>query len=238
MSLPKITQPLSELTIPSTKKRIKVRPMLVKEEKILLMAKKSENASDMLSAIKQVVNNCIIDDISLSKLANFDIEYLFLKIRAISISNIVELIMRQDEGGGQLKLIVDLDDVEVLFPEGVDNKIDISDDTFIVMKYPPASLYDDERLRDPEIDADKIFDIVIASCIDKIYQGDVAYDGSTATVDEILEFIENNVSPNEYAKIRKFIDNTPRLYHKIEYKDLKGETQVLELNSLTDFFTF
>jgi len=118
MALPKITHPMFDVIIPSTKTKIKIRPMLVKEEKILLMAKNGEEETEILAAVNQVVNNCIITDgIDVDKLALFDVEYLFVKIRAVSVSNVSKVSYKDNEDEKIYDFEVDLNNVEVKFPE-------------------------------------------------------------------------------------------------------------------------
>ena len=145
MSLPKIDYPIYNLTIPSLKKKCKFRPFLVKEEKLLLMAKESKNPSDILMTVKQVVNNCILDKtVKIEKLPIFDLEYIFLKLRALSVDNIVKITYKDFEDNKDYNFEINLEEVEVQFPEKVDNKIKLSDRSGIVMNYPNADLYDDK----------------------------------------------------------------------------------------------
>ena len=118
MALPKLTHPMFDVVVPSSKKVIKIRPMLVKEEKILLMAKTSDDPSEILSAVKQVVNNCIVDsDIDVEKFPLFDVEYIFIKIRSYSVSNISKVSYRDNEDNKVYDFEVDLEKVNVVFPE-------------------------------------------------------------------------------------------------------------------------
>lgn len=235
MALPKLTHPMFDVVIPSSKKKIKIRPMLVKEEKILLMAKTSDDASDILSAVKQVVNNCIVDsDIDVEKLALFDVEYIFIKIRAYSVSNISKVSYRDNEDNKVYDFEVDLDKVEVVFPEKLDMNFAINDTMGIIMKYPQASLYSDkEFLQSP---AEEVLDNLILNCIDKIYDGDTMMDPKTYPKEELKEFVEN-IDVNTYDKLRKFFNSLPILQYKITYKNENGNERNIELNSLTDFFT-
>lgn len=235
MALPKLTHPMFDVVIPSTKKKTKVRPMLVKEEKILLMAKTGEDASEILAAVKQVVNNCIVDsDINVDKLALFDIEYLFVRIRSISVSNISKVSYRDNEDNKVYDFDVDLEKVEVKFPETVEKNYPITDTTGIVMKYPEASLYSDKTFLD--VSAEKVLDTLIMRCIDKIYEGDKMIDPKNVPEEELTEFIDS-LDVTTYDKLRKFFNSLPTLYYKIEYKNEMGNERTIEMTSLTDFFT-
>lgn len=235
MPLPKLTHPMFDVIIPSSKKKIKIRPMLVKEEKILLMAKTGEDANEILNAVKQVVNNCIIDaDIDIEKLALFDIEYLFVKIRAFSVSNISKVSYKDNEDNKIYDFDVDLEKVEVRFPEKIEKSFAITDSTGILMKYPDASLYSNkEFLASPP---EKILDQLILNCIDKIYDGDDMIDPKKYPKAELEEFVEN-LDVTTYDKLRGFFNNLPSLYYKIEYKNSNGNERNIEMTSLTDFFT-
>lgn len=235
MPLPKLSHPIIDVVIPSTKKKIKLRPMLVKEEKILLMAKTSEDPTDILIAVKQIVNNCIIDsDVDIDKLALFDIEYLFLRIRSVSVSNITNVSYRDNDDEKIYDFEINLDEVEVKFPENINKNIKITDTMGIIMKYPEASLYADEEFM--KSSANEVIDMLIARCIDKLYDGDEMTDLSTYPKEEVLEFL-NSLDVNTYDQMRKFFNSLPSIYHKIEYTNAKGSERVIEMTSLSDFFT-
>lgn len=232
--LPKVAHPIFEDTIPSTKKKIKFRPMLVKEEKILLMAKETDDENAILSAIKQVVNNCLLDDTDVDRLPIFDLEYLFIKLRANSVSNKTSIALIDAEDNLQYDFEVDLEKVEVKFPDKVDNVVKVNDEVSVVMKYPEAALYDDKELLESwGIEA---IDLTIIRSIDKIFVGDSAYDVKTVDKAELKEFIEN-LPINVYDSIKKFFDSVPYLYYKIEYKNKLGNERFMELTTLKDFFT-
>jgi hypothetical protein len=235
MALPKINHPLFDLTIPSTKKKIKLRPMLVKEEKILLMAKISDDAKDILAAVKQVVNNCIVTEgIDVDKLALFDIEYMFVKIRAFSVSNITNVSYRDNEDEQVYDFDVDLNEVEIIFPEKIEKNIKINDDLMIVMKYAEASLYTDDEFA--AVDPKNFFDELVIRCVDKIYEGDVMFDPSSVTKDELKEYLET-FNTSVYDEMRTFVVNAPRLNYVISYKNSKGSDRKIVMTALTDFFT-
>lgn len=235
MALPKITHPMFDVIIPSTKTKIKIRPMLVKEEKILLMAKNGEEETEILAAVKQVVNNCIVTDgIDVDKLALFDIEYLFIKIRSVSVSNVSKVSYKDNEDEKIYDFEVELDKVEVKFPDKIEKNIVITDNTGIIMKYPEASLYSDtEFLKSPP---EQMIDNLVLHCIDKIYDGDEMFDPKTFKVSELNDFIDQ-LDVSTYDKLRNFFANLPTLYYKIEYTNLKGNERSIEMTALTDFFT-
>jgi T4 bacteriophage base plate protein len=234
MPLPKIQYPTFTIEIPSTKKKEMFRPFLVKEEKILLMAKSSGQDSDVLIAMKQIVNNCALDDkFDVDKLSLFDLEYCFIKIRSASVSNIISVSYRDYEDDKSYDFDIDLNDIKIIWPEKVDNKIKISDTSGFTMKYPTASLYEDEDFINSGQDS---FFKLIARCVDIIYNGDEVFPASSSTPKEIEEYLEN-LDVNTFDAVRNFMTNQPSLYYKIEYKNSLGNTRVIELRNLTDFFT-
>ena len=236
MALPKISHPLFDVTIPSTNKKIKIRPMLVKEEKILLMAKSGGDARDALSAVKQVVNNCIMDEkIDIDDLTTFDIEYLFVKIRAYSISNTSKVSYTDVEDDKEYEFDVNLDEVTVKFPEKMDKNIKINDDITVVMKYASSSLMTNDEFT--QTDINKYFDMLIAHCVDKIYQGDEVFDISDVSMEELQKYLEDEFDPLSYDKMRKFVLNMPRLNYEIKYTNSKGTERKILMTSLVDFFT-
>ena len=231
--LPKIAHPTFKIEIPSIKKRISFRPFLVKEEKVLLMAKTSEDQTDILTAVKNVVSACCMEDINIDSLAIFDLEYIFLKIRANSVSNKVNLVFQDTEDHKEYKFEVDLNSVNVVFPPNLSNKIVISDEIGLLMKYPPASLYDDKVFLNLQEDA--LFELIVR-CVDKIYIGDVIHDASSYTPEEISAWLDD-LDSKTFEKIQLFLNDIPRMQHILEYKNSLGHDRKIELNTLIDFFT-
>jgi hypothetical protein len=234
MPLPKIMYPQFELTVPSTGKKLKFRQFLVKEEKILLVAKTSNEDKDILRAIKQVVQNTSLEDsFDIDKITVFDLEYLFLKLRALSVGNIVKLSFRDYEDDKLYDFDVDLEKVEVTLPKDVNNKINIVDKNGIVMRYPPASIYSDEEfLNTPPEDAN--IELIIR-CIEKVYDAETVYEPKNFSKEELIDFI-NLIDIKSFEKINQFLSNAPKLMHVINYKNSLGNDRKIELSSLNDFF--
>lgn len=232
--LPKLKHPTFEFTVPSTRKKELFRPFLVKDEKVLLMAKTSNEPSDIFRAIKQVVNNCAISDsFDIDKLAIFDLEYLFLKIRSVSVNNIVKVSYRDNEDGEVYDFEIDLANIEVKFPENIDSTIKISDSLGLKMKYPSASLFDDRTfLRSGD---SAYFELILRS-IDKIYDADSVYDPANFSKEDLEGFLDQ-LDTKTFEDIQKFIDNTPKLSHQIKYVNRNGNDRTIEMSSLSDFFT-
>ena len=234
MSLPKIQYPVFNIEIPSLKKKKQFRPFLVREEKLLLMAKLSENEEDTLSAIKQVVNNCSVEkDFNINDYSIFDLEYMFIKIRSASVDNIVKVSYRDFDDEKVYDFDIDLNDIIVKFPKDLDNKIKISDNAGLIMKYPDASLYDDKSFLKAGEDA---FFQLILKCIDKIYDGEEMYECSNYSTKEVEDFV-NELDVKTFEKIQEYMSNQPKLYYKISYKNSTGKEKTIELDTLSDFFT-
>ena len=238
--LPKFSYPTLTFNLPSTKQAFKFRPFLVKEEKILLLAKSSEDSTDILTAIKQVVNNCALDiNFNVNKITIFDLEDLFLKIRAASIESIIKVSYRDADDKEIYDFEVDLDKVEVQFPKGevADPKIKLTDDAGILLKYPAATLYDDkEFLHLGEDDENQLMFELVARSIDQVYQGEKVYQAKDYKKAELMEFIES-LSIEVFEKIDAFLKNTPKMEHILTYKNKLGAEKKIVLSSLNDFFT-
>lgn len=234
MPLPKISHPTFEIEIPSTKTKITLRPFLVKEEKILLMAKSSEDDKDVMKAVKQVVNNCVIDDkFDINAISLFDLEYIFIKLRAASVSDVVEVSYRDFEDEKIYEFDVDLNKVEVIFPEKLTNKITINESAGFTMKYPQTGLYEDKDFAASGDEA--LFQLIVRS-VDKIYDDEEMYDAKNFSLKEIEDFLEN-LDVNTFENVRKFITNQPYVFYEIKYKNSKGNNRTIELKTLSDFFT-
>lgn len=234
-NLPKIEYPVHKIEIPSLKKEYQFRPFLVKEEKLLLMSKESETTTDILSAIKQIINNCSLDPkLDINKLALFDLEYIFLKLRSISVDNIIKVAYKDNEDQKTYNFEINLDDVKVKFPEKMDNNIKITGNSGIVMKYPSAALYDDKDFL--SLEKDYMFELIIR-CIESIYYEDQIYECKDYKKQELNEFIEN-LNIKVFEKIQTFLLSVPKMEYVIEYQNSLGNDRKIVLSSLNDFFTW
>jgi len=234
MALPKLSYPTFDLTLPSTKQAIKYRPFLVKEEKILLVAQSSEDPAQILNAVKQVLNNCIITEgVDIDKLTTFDVEYMFVKIRAKSVNNIINLTYRDNEDDQKYTFEIDLDQIEVKEFPGHTNKVMLEGDNYVILKYPGPDIA--KAVLDSAEEADVFFKIIV-NCIDKIFIDGTEYDASKYTEDELDEFLQSlNVSA--FKNFQDFFDTMPRLYHELKYTNSNGNERVIKLTNLNDFFT-
>jgi len=234
MALPKIQHPTFEVTVPSTKKKSKFRAMLVKEEKILLMAKQAEDRADQLNSVVQVINNCAMDgDFKVEELAMFDLEYIFLKIRANSVSNIAKLAFRDNDDEKTYNFEIDLNKIEVQFDKDVNTSIEVSNGIILQMKYPNVSMYLDKNLY--SMDDDKVFDYMLRACMDKIIEGDSIHICKDANKDELEEFIDS-IPSKAFDDIQEFLSNMPSMYHSEKYKNANGDERTIEFRTLEDFF--
>lgn len=231
MALPKIDQPLFDLIIPSTGKKVAFRPFLVKEEKILLIAQ-SGGDGEMIRAIKQIINNCVIEDINVDDLATFDLEYMFLKLRAKSVNNLIKLSYRDNEDEELYDFEVDLDKIEVEMPKDINSKIKINETVGMTMKYPSAGISDKISEFENEVELLTFF---ITNCIDTIYDEETVYVASDYSAKELNEFLDS-LDVSTFDKIREFFEKIPKMRHVINYTNKLGNERTIELSSIRDFF--
>ena len=239
MALPKIEVPTYELTLPSEDKKIKYRPFLVREEKILYIAMETGQNKEMINALKDVVGACTFDVLNVDRLPIFDIEYLFLQIRAKSVSEITKFrAICPDDGKTYVETEVDLTKVEVQVNDEHTNKIilDIPRNLGIILKYPTLKNYDIGRGVD-NLEIDKVFDILI-DCIDHIFEEDKIYPAKDTSKQELKDFIES-LPQDAFTKIKSFFDTMPKLKHEIEVTNPNTNvTSKIVLTGIADFFGY
>lgn len=238
MALPEIKHPIFKITVPSTKKQISYRPYTVQEEKLLLIVRMSEDLQEIISTLKQILKNCILDPIDLDKLAMFDIEYIFLNIRKDSVSNEIELIY--SDGDRKVPFKVNLADVKVKFTEGHNTKIQLNDTLGVKLKYPNLDemLSLEYSIRAAEFDEravdDSIFKTII-NCVEYVFDDDKVY--KDFTKDELEKFLLS-LKIDELMKLQKFFTTMPILEHTVEVKLDNERTAPVTLRGIKDFFTF
>lgn len=234
MALPKISYPIYELVLPSTKETIKYRPFLVKEEKILLSAQVSGEPEDVVNSIRQVINNCLItEDVNIDSLTTFDLEYLFIKIRSKSVNNIINLTYKDLEDEKRYDVEIDLDMVEIKEDPNHSKNIKITNELGIIMKYPGADLATSVKTIESEMD---IFFEVLKGCIESVYDSEKVYGAKDFTEDELEEFIQS-LDVNTFKKIQDFFNTMPKLYYEVKYINSLGNERVIPLTTLNDFFS-
>jgi len=236
MALPKIDVPTYELVVPSTDEKIKYRPFLIKEEKVLLMAMESGKNEDIIQAVKTIVNECTFDKLELGKMPMFDVEYIFLQIRSKSVGEVSKLrVLCKDDGKTYANVEVDLNEVQVQVDDGHTNKIELSDEMGIIMNYPTIDSFSAAGIAD--INAENMLDVIV-SCIGQIYDkgGEEVWDAKDSTKKELVEFVEQ-LNTQQFADVQAFYDTMPKLKHTITVKNPKTEKEnTVTLVGLGDFF--
>jgi len=236
MALPKLDVPIYEMVVPSTDEKIKYRPFLIKEEKILLIAMESGENKDIIQAVKQIVSECTFNKLELGDMPMFDVEFMFLNIRAKSVGEISKLkVLCQDDKVTYANVEVDLSKIEVQVDDNHTNKIELSDEMGVFMKYPSIDSFSTAGIA--EITASNMLDVIVA-CIDTIYdkKGEEVYDSKDSTQKELVDFVEQ-LNTKQFQEVQKFFDTMPKLRHEIKVKNpkTKKESKVV-LTGLSDFF--
>jgi hypothetical protein len=237
MTLPRVDVPTYELTLPSEDKKIKFRPFLVKEEKILFIALETGDNKQMVDALKEVINACTFDVLKVDQLPIFDVEYIFLNIRAKSVSEIAKFkTICPDDGKTYAEAEVDLTKVEVQVDDDHTNRVIVDDkrNLGLVLKYPTLKNYDIGKGIET-LEIEKVFNILV-DCIDHIFEGEKIYPAKDSSKQELKEFIE--MMPQEaFSKIKKFFETMPRLKHEVEVINPKTNvTSKVTLTGIADFF--
>ena len=240
MPLPTIETPTYELKLPSSNKKIKYRPFLVKEEKILILALESKSQNEITNAVTDVLKKCILTrGIKVDDLPTFDIEYLFLNIRAKSIGEDIKLTVTcPDDGETKVPVTIYVDEIKVVKPK--DHKIDIvlDDKMSLRMKYPSLNQFIESNF-DTEDEAETVVDKtfrVVADCMDTIFNGEDAWEAKDYSAQERLDFVQQ-LNSQQYKKVENFFSTMPKLSHTIEIvnPNTKEKGSVV-LEGLADFF--
>ena len=237
MPLPKITAPTYELVLPSSDRKVKYRPFLVKEEKLLIIAMESEDTKQITEAVKNVLKNCILTrGIKVEKLATFDIEYLFLNIRGKSVGEDVEVMITcPDDGETQVPYLINLDDIKIVTSDDHNKDIKVDDTLSIRMKYPSMDEFIKNNFDVSDMDIDDTFKL-IASCIEQVYSEEESWSASDCTNKELVDFIDQ-LGSKQFKEIEKFFETMPKLSHtlKVVNPKTKVENEIL-LEGLQSFF--
>ena len=240
MPLPTITTPTYELNLPSTGKKIKYRPFLVKEEKILILALETRDQNQITNAVKDVLKKCVITrGIKIDDLPTFDIEYLFLNIRAKSIGEDINMIVTcPDDRKTEVDVTVYVDDIKVIKSKEHVKDITLDKDMTLRMKYPSLNQFIETNFdteEESQTTVDKTFQL-IADCMDTVYTKEDAWDSKDYSPNERLEFIEQ-LSSKQFKQVEKFFATMPKLSHTIEVTNpnTKKKSKIV-LEGLADFF--
>ena len=237
MPLPKINAPTYEMVIPSSKKKIRYRPFLVKEEKILVIAMESNNIKEIATAVKQVLNNCILTrGIKLEKLSTFDIEYLFLNVRGKSVGETVDIkVTCPDDGETVVDATVALDDIKLLEDPEHTTEIKLDEKISMKMKYPSLNEFIKENFELEKVGFDQSFEM-IASCVDIIYNDEETWNSSDFSRKELISFLEQ-LGSKQFKELEKFFATMPRLFHEIKVVNPKTSVEnTIPLEGLAAFF--
>jgi len=236
MALPKLEVPIYELTVPSTDEKIKYRPFLIKEEKILLIAMESGANEDVIQAVKQIVSECTFNTLKLGNMPMFDVEYIFLQIRSKSVGEVSKLkILCRDDGETYANVEVDLTEIEVQVSDDHTNKIELTDEMGVIMRYPTIDSFSTAGISD--ITADNMLDVIVA-CIDKIYdkKGEEVYDSKDSSKKELMDFVEG-MNTTQFQDVQAFFDSMPKLRHEVTVVNPKTKVEnIVALSGLNDFF--
>ena len=236
MALPKLTTPTYELEIPSTDAKVKYRPFLVKEEKILMMAMESKTSADITQAVKDIVSECTFNKVKIDDMPMFDVEYIFLNIRSKSVGEISKLkLLCPDDKKTYADIEVNLNEVKVQVGDDHTNKIDLGNGMGMIMKYPTIDSFAESGIKD--ITPSNMLE-VISTCILQIFEdeGKKVYDTKDQTKKEVIEWIEG-LNTKQFQDVQKFFETMPKLKHEITIKNPKTKVESkIMLNGLNDFF--
>lgn len=245
MALPKIDVPIHTVDLPLTKKTVRFRPFLVKEEKLLLMAMESQEQKTIIDSIKQVLNNCCLDEVDIESLPTSDLEFFFLNLRARSVGEIVELQYRcnnkvKDEAGEEktcnhvVKFDLNILEVKPEIPANHTTKIELTKDLGIMMKYPNITAIETIEAGEGS-DVEKVMKIV-SECIDFIYDTESIYYKKDISAEELTEFVES-LTREQFSKIQEFFDTLPKIRKTVEFTCGKcGYKEDIVIEGIQNFF--
>ena len=236
MPLPKLNVPRYELKLPSDGKRIKYRPFLVKEEKLLLLAMETEDQAQMVDTVQTLLLNCTnLSNTDIKGLATFDFEYIFLNIRAKSVGETVDLMVTSpDDNETQVKVTVDLSEVEVKFEPEHTNILKLDSKISMVMKYPSMDMFVKNNF-ETNSTVESLFELT-TDCILQIVEGEEVYEAKESSKEELVEFLDQ-LNTTQFQEIQKFFETMPKLSHDIKFTNPKTKKkQTLQLEGLASFF--
>ena len=232
MSLPVINTPTYEVEVPSTKETLKYRPFLVKEEKILLMAMEEEDQKHMVNAVRTIVDNCTFKTLEIKKMPLFDLEYVFLNIRAKSVGEVASVkVLCDDDGETYAEVDIPLDKIQVKFQKDHTNLINLTDDIKIEMAYPTFEMLDGVD----ENDTKGIFDL-IGKCVERVIDGETLHERADFNKKELTDFLDS-LNTKQFAEVQKFFETMPKLSHDVEFTNPNTKKKHKKtLEGLNSFF--
>jgi len=235
MALPKIESPKHELKVPSTGDAVTYRPYLVKEEKILMMAMESDNTTQMMNAVKDVIRACTEDSVDVNALAMFDIEYIFTQLRVKSVGETSTVSVACKECEAKNEVDVDLQNVYVNVPESDTSTVPLTDSISVKLKYPSVDQMLKAQGDDKKTNVDRIFALILA-CIDSIYTADEIFDASEQSESELKDFIES-LNTKQFNQISEFIETIPSASIDVSFKCTScGADNQFDVKGLANFF--
>ena len=236
MPLPKIDQPLFELTIPSTGKKAKYRPFTVKEEKILLIAQESKDMDQVILAIKQIITNCL-PKVDPDSLAIFDLEYIMLQLRAKAVNNMIEFKINVPETEEEIDVQMDINEIDITRDPNHKDIVNVTDDIVLKLKYPTID-YIKELQTDQEADEAKESELLfnlMRNCIESVVQGETVYKLSDFTDKEVEDFIDG-LGSNVITAVKDFFDTVPQMRFEYKYVNKNGTEQTFVAKGTETFF--
>ncbi len=238
MPLPKINTPTYELVLPSTGKKIKYRPFLVREEKILIMALESEDIKQITNAVVEILDACILTrGVKLHNLATFDMEYIFLNVRGKSVGETIEVnIICPDDGKTSVTTEVDVDSIKIKKDKRHKNIVKLDDQLSMKLRYPSIEQFIESNFDTGATDVKTTMDM-ISNCIEMIYSEEETWESKDSTKKELEEFIDQ-LNTKQFKCIEEFFETMPKLSHtlKVTNPQTKVESEVV-LEGLAAFFS-
>lgn len=242
MPLPKINTPTYELTLPSNKKKVKYRPFLVREEKILVLALESEDQKQITDAIIQIIGDCLITkNIDVTKLPTFDIEYLFLNVRSKSVGETVEVnVTCPDDGKTKVETSINIDDIKVVQDKNHKLIVQLDDKYSMKLKYPTLDQFIENNFDFEMAEAKESVSAamsMLSTCIDMIYDDQESWDASESTKEELDAFIDQ-LNTKQFQEVEQFFKTMPKLSHTLKVKNPQTDVESeVVLEGLASFFS-
>lgn len=235
MTLPVINTPTYTLIVPSTDEEITYRPFLVKEEKLLLIAQETGDDKSIYNAIRNIIKQCVTEDLDFDRMPMFDLEYIFLNVRAKSVGEVAKLkVKAPDDEKTIVDIEVDLTEVVVQMPDGHDPRIQITEDVGLLMTYPTMETAGKLQGKKGS-QADQLFEM-ICGCMYQIWQGEEVFDCMDYTVKDKMQFLDS-LNHQQFEKVQEFFNTMPTLKHEVEvYNPKTKKTSTLTLEGMNSFF--
>lgn len=235
MALPIIATPKYELTIPSNGKKVNYRPFLVKEEKVLLLANETKDQKQIINAMRDIITNCTFGEVDVKSLATFDIEYIFLQLRAKSVGETIDVKVKCKKCENPIPLTVNINDITIKKEEGIQNNIRIADNVGVIFVYPNFDALQKLETKETTQKTEELLNFM-ASCIESIYDQKQVYPAKDHTQKELVDFLEN-LPQSSFVKMMDFFNKMPYISHTVDTKCEKcNHQETLVLKGAQDFF--